>query len=296
MPVSLWHDLSSITPTAQVKVLAPDAAGAVWYFNSDGKDFVRIDAASHSQTVYPFSGITWAIAMTVAPDGIVWFSNPLNTSLGALDPRTGTITYHRLTGVLEAPTSLAVGADGSIWFGDAATEQLGRLDTTGALTLLAEPTSNDVNGVASTADGRIWYSRGGTDGVGVYDPATGSFSDAGLTAGTGSEITVSKTGDVWAASYDADSAVSTFSRITPTGAVTSFPVSAPGTAAVLPADISAGENSDIVFLDPSYGFGTVDASGAVSFSRLDGTRTSIVLDPQGHLWVNDRFSDNLLWS
>lgn len=296
VPISLWHDLDATTVTAQVKLVTRDWAGDLWYFDSDGKDFGRIDDVTHLQTIYPSSGITWAIAMVGAPDGTLWFSDPLNKSLGELDPRTGAITFHALTGIAEAPTSLAATSDGSIWFGDNATEQLGRIDPTGVVSYLAEPTASGVLGVAAAPDGRVFYAREGTDGVGVYDPATGSFSDSGAPAGAGSELAVSRAGEVWVSSHDPKTSITAFSRITPSGTVTTFPVTAPGTAPVLPADLTEGENADIYFLDPTYGFGTVDATGAVSFSRLDGTRTSIALDGQGHVWVNERFSRGLLWS
>lgn len=291
---SLWHDLSLATATGMAEVLATDVTGDLWYHDSKTQDLVRVDAVTHSQTAFPIPSTSWVLGIVGTPDGAVWYTDLRSHTINRLDPSSGTVTSHPLTGVAYTPSSLALGSDGAIWFGDPFDTELVRVDGTGHLLFLPEPRDERILSVATAPDGRLFYTRTGSDRLGAYDVRTGTFSDLGVGATAGEHVTAGASGSMWI------DGVSEFTEIAPDGTVTVYPISTGGPIPVRPIDLVGGDLAgdgevELSFIDPEYGFGTLDAAGAVHFSRLDGSRTSIALDGEGHVWVNDLWGASLQW-
>ncbi|WP_291057516.1 hypothetical protein [Herbiconiux sp.] len=292
--ISLWHDLALDDPTAQVMGLTHDIDGNEWYDDAANDTLVRIDSATHAQQAFPLGASTYVTGMVGAPDGTMWFSDGRSHSLGRVDPVTSAVTWFPLTGVAVNPTSFAVGSDGNIWFADPFFTSLVRVDSAGGITLIPEPSGEQVLDVVAAPDGRIWYSRTGADRLGAYDPASGLFADLHVGPLDGERLTLSHSGSVWI-----DSA-NQFTEVAPDGRVSVRPLAAPGPVPVHAVDLTGGDlagddDVQLSFLDQEYGFGTIDSAGRLHFSRLDAARTNLDVDGAGHLWINDLWGHSLQW-
>ncbi|WP_291044868.1 hypothetical protein [Herbiconiux sp.] len=291
---SLWHDLPLASTGGMADQMATDIAGDVWYHDGNSHDLVRVDSGSRAQTAFPIDPASWVLGIVGTPDGAIWFTDLRSHTINRLEPSSGTVTSHPLTGVAYTPSSLALGSDGAIWFGDPFDTKLVRVDGTGHLLFLPEPRDERILSVATAPDGRLFYTRTGSDRLGAYDLRTGTFSDLGVGATAGEHITAGASGSMWI------DGASEFTEIAPDGTVTVHPFATGGPIPVRPIDLVGGDLAgdgevELSFIDPEYGFGTLDAAGAVHFSRLDGSRTSIALDGAGHVWVNDLWGASLQW-
>lgn len=289
-----WHDLPTSNPAAVVTDLTHDIDGNLWYYASGSDDLVRVDAATRSQTSFHIGTFTSVLGMVGAPDGSIWFCDNGAHTISRLDPSTGAIVAHPLTGVRFGAISLAIGADGAIWFGDLASPNLVHVDASGTVTTIPEPHTDLIANIVAAPDGRLWYVHRGSDLVTAFDPLTRSFTDIPVGPSSGPEITVSKSGSVW---IDGDEG---FTEIALDGTVTAHPVVAPGPLPLYIKDIAGGDlagddDNELYFLSPTYGFGAISSSGAVTFSRLDQDRSFLEFDGSGHLWVNDLWGDSLNW-
>ncbi|WP_291055464.1 hypothetical protein [Herbiconiux sp.] len=286
--ISLWHELPLAMFGGTADALTKDALGDIWYFDATSNHLVRVDSVTHDQAQFSLGFLARIRSMAATRDGLIWFANDYDRTIGSLDPATGVVRRFPLAGVGN-PLSLVVGDDGNIWFGDDRHSRLGRLTPSGVLTFVPEPTGDYAYSLASAPDGKIYYVRGGTDAVGSYDPISGVFSDTGVHSDSALNVAVGKSGDVWVSGVDE------FTRITAAGVITTFRVSSPGPAPVIPKDFIGGDLAEIYFVDSNYGFGTIDSTGAIHFSRLDAGSNSIELDGAGHVWVNAPSGHELVW-
>ncbi|MFB2583180.1 hypothetical protein ACEXQD_18180 [Herbiconiux sp. P15] len=292
--ISLWHDVPLANPSGIAEVVTSDARGDIWYYDSRDEDLVRVDSATRSQQTFALGPRAWVLGIVGVSDGTIWYTDLRDHTINHLDPATGSIDSFPLTGVSYTPSSLALGSDGNVWFGDPFATNLVQVSPAGVLTMVAEPRDERILAVATAPDGRLLYTRTGSDRVGALDLSTGTFSDLGVGGSAGGALTVGASGAVWI------DGVGEFTRIAPDGTVTTHPMSVPGPIAVRPialagGDLAGDDDVELSFIDPEHGFGTIDASGAPHFSRLDGARTSLAVDGKGHLWVNDLWGASLQW-
>ncbi|QJU52379.1 hypothetical protein SCB71_03075 [Herbiconiux sp. KACC 21604] len=293
--ISLWHDLDLATPGigGAAYDLVTSAEGDVWYY--DDSNLVRVDQNTHGLTTFPLPDRTWIRGMVGTSDGAFWYADDTSRTVNRLDPLSGTTVSFPLTGLRGAPATLVEAIDGSIWFGDPSAERLVRVDATGTLSSYPEPTGSFVLDMVAAPDGRLWYTRTGTDRVGVVDPVTGTFDDLGVDDSAGAAIVVGTSGSLW---VNGDNQ---FTEIALDGTITAHPLTAPGSGDILPIDLAGGDragdaDSEVYFVSSAYGFGTLDASGAVHFGRMSGFATDVEVDGRGHVWVNDYTTNKLRWN
>ena len=127
--------------------------------------------------------------------GIVWFTAPLDSAIGRLDPQTGAVT---LTPTEGFPRHIAVAADGAIWFTERFVPQaVGRLDpATNAITLFPL-TDVGPEGIAASPDGSVWFTQT-TRGNIARITNDGVISESKVVKGSEPfGITVDAEGDPW---------------------------------------------------------------------------------------------------
>jgi streptogramin lyase len=293
-PISLWHDLPLAKAGGQAVTLSPDGDGNIWYIETTTDDLVRVDVSSHHQTAFDIGPTVRPRAIASASDGSMWFSDALGSEIGRLDPTTGTVLSFPLPFGTPIPGTMSFGSDGNLYFPDAAGVGLAQMTTAGVVTTVPI-VGGPIGSVASTPDGRIWFTQETPDHVGSYDPLLGRAFDSGITAPVNNRLTVSKSGDVWVDGFDEALDVAVFSKISPSGVITSYPVDGSAANEVYPTAIVGGASDDVYFVDQSYGYGTLSSSGDVHFARLDGYHLSMAVDGAGHVWINTPWGDNLTW-
>ena len=126
----------------------------IWITDFNNDSLWRYDIVSGQFTQFPVSE-PHDVAVDAA--GIVWFTAPLDSAIGRLDPQTGAVT---LTPTEGFPRHIAVAADGAIWFTERFVPQaVGRLDpATNAVTLFPL-TGVGPEGIAASPDGSVWFTQ-----------------------------------------------------------------------------------------------------------------------------------------
>jgi streptogramin lyase len=172
-----------------------------------------------------------AFGITAGPDGNIWFTEPEH-AIGRLTPG-GQITEFPYSG---GPTDITVGPGGDLWFngcGSASTpgRLVGRITTDGAIT--EYPVGSECfpgidEAITAGADGNLWI----TEACGFLDPACRDG----------------------------------IARVTPTGAVTEYPIAHRDGR---PSGITTGPDGNVWFTESSRPYiGRITPAGAITEYRM----------------------------
>ncbi len=64
----------------------------------------------------------------VGTDGIVWYTDRVNSLIGRLDPESGVVTEFPTPTPRSAPYGIVIAPDGAVWYAASQANRLGRLD------------------------------------------------------------------------------------------------------------------------------------------------------------------------
>lgn len=259
-------------------------------------------------------------AMTVGPDGNLWFTDSFNSKLVRVTPQ-GVITQFsvpaRPVGDSAVP-GIARGADGNLWY--IAEGKLGRVSPQGATGTVALPAGVVVTSLTAGPDGNLWLSESRSTGsaaaktsdtIAKMTPAgeftAYSLTPAGLTSAGG--LIPGPDGNVWFVGTTAKSAA--IGRITPAGVVTVFPVDiplqtkVPGYPICEPVDtgpcigasniggLVAGADGNLWFVDGQGRIGRTTPSGVTTFFDTASAWAPVIgAGPDGAVWYPTTSSPN----
>jgi len=127
-----------------------------------------------AQTITEFPINAPASAITVGPDGALWF---FGGGIGRITTSGGLILYQcnpvcgSSAANFGAGVGIAAGPDGALWFADDGA--IGRITTSGVITEYTLPSPSSPGGITAGPDGAMWF----TDDVGKIGriTKTGSF-------------------------------------------------------------------------------------------------------------------------
>ena len=127
-------------------------------------------------TEYRIPSGTFPDQISVAEDGIVWLSQPLNESFTSFDPVTEVFTQHPNPGA-SGPDGLIVGTKGRVWSGMFFSGGLGLYDTTTeTFHNYPAPYPNAQMAIpVETSDGHVWVTDHGANRISEFDPASGTW-------------------------------------------------------------------------------------------------------------------------
>src|SRR5579859_260674 len=234
-------------------------------------------------TEFPLSGnATGAAAMTVGPDGNLWFTETNTNTIGRLTP-AGQITEFPLPQSIDLPIDITAGPDGNLWL--ALQTGIGRITPAGQITEFPVQSSHFQGTIAITTgpDGNLWFTEQGSDKVGRITP-TGQITEFPLLKADSrpTVITAGPDGNLWFL----DTLYDLVERITPDGQVTEFPI--PDDA--YPIDITAGPDGNLWFTEStssSVAIGRITPSGEFSIFPLAFPiigLAGITVGPDKNLW------------
>ncbi len=194
---------------------------------------------------------------------------------------------------------IAAGADGNLWFADGGNRAVGRITPSGAVTEFALSTAIGAPyGIGAGPDGNMWVTTdagtGRQDSIVRISPAgaitsfqAGTRTGGGFGAGPES-IATGPDGNLWFTEFWANR----IGRMTPSGALTEFPIPTPESA---PRGIVAGPDGNVWFVESANlgsAIARVTTKGVVTEFPLGGGPNDqlqpdvIVAGPDGSLWFS----------
>ena len=97
-------------------------------------------------------------ALTVGPDGALWFVEGTANKVGRLTT-TGTFTEYPIPENVGRPRSIAAGSDGALWFTETMENRIGRVTTNGEFKDYPLPVEKALpQAIAAGPDGALWFS------------------------------------------------------------------------------------------------------------------------------------------
>jgi streptogramin lyase len=172
--------------------------GKLWFGEgtTTGTRIARMDTSGHVGVGDEFtlpSGDGGINAMTLGPDGNVWFTLGNPAAVGRITP-TGTITIFPTPTAGSLPFGIAAGPDGRLWFPERNSDKIGAIPTTATsgADITEYPLDHSNAGVlyiTAGPDSRMWFSESSGQIGAITTDVTPSGGGTGGGTGGGSEGT-----------------------------------------------------------------------------------------------------------
>ncbi len=207
-------------------------------------------------------GVSTPMAITVGPDGNLWFTND-NSSIGMITP-DGVVSNFTDPGI-SGPWGITAGPDGNLWYPNYLDDSIGRITPDG---VVSNFTGTGIYGpwdITAGPDGNLWFVNYSNNSIGMITPEglVSNFTDPGISDPL--SITAGPDGNLWFVNYSNNSIMRL--SIVPTA-----PVAISGTVTNASAQPIAGATVDLrdetglVRVAPIT---TTGADGSYSFTDLE---------------------------
>lgn len=147
---------------------APDKSLWIALFGTNALAHVDIATGAHQLFRLP-NAAARPRRLTVAQDGLVYYTDYPRGYLGRLDPTNGQVVEWRVPGGSTRPYGIATGADGRVWFNTSVADAMVAFDPlTTQMQTIPIPTSGSVvrHVVHDLRRGRLWLALSGTRRIG----------------------------------------------------------------------------------------------------------------------------------
>jgi len=235
-----------------------------------------------------------ASALTLGPDGNMWFGGSRYGNGGAVDvvgrvTPGGDVVEFTLPPGNESElgiSSIVAGSDGNLYFTEPNANAIGRASTGGKIESFPLPNAGSMpRAIAVAPDGTLWITEEGTDRVGRIDFAASELEETQLSPGarpTG--IAARADGTIWVA----EPGLGRIGRRTPEGSFGSLKVAFPGS---LPNAVVPGPEGNVWFTDEGGPWLNRVTSSSLTRAEYDhltlpfGRRTRwLAFGPHGDFW------------
>jgi virginiamycin B lyase len=290
------------TAPAMPQGIATGPDGALW-FTGEGGGYGEIGRITTNGviTLYPVpappnnQGVPQLEGITLGPDGALWFTEVYGDTIVRMTT-DGSFTQFPLPDSTPSdpnqtsfPTGITTGPDGNLWF--TYNLGIGRITTTGVMTEFpGASTPISPSAITAGSDGALWFANGlnsvgriTTDGIITrYQLPTPGSVPLSITAGPD--------GALWFTETNTDGITSQVGRITTSGAINEYPLS----ASTAPYGITAGPDGALWFTEgQGHSIGRITTSGVITTYPLAlplSTPHGITAGPDGALWFVDWFN------
>jgi streptogramin lyase len=305
------HALATITefPVASFSGPGPitgSTNGYVWFTELDDDAIGRISPAGEV-TEYPLPGsFQEPRGIAAGPNSTVWFtqtgSHTGSRGIGRINA-SGTITEFQVPEG-SRPFGIAMGPDGNMWFTEVGSGLIASITLSGTVTEFPVDLQNQPLNIVSGPDGALWFTEdgivnGGTGAIGRLT-TSGNLSEyllptpPGQDSGAG-DIAVGPDGNLWFTWVTLDpaqplaTASHSVGRITPSGTITEFPVSAGG--GWPPGGIAAGPDGNLWFArGHANAIGRLSPSGVLtqySVPTAGAFPVDVTTGSDGNVWFSE---------
>ncbi len=267
--------------------IGPD--GNMWFTENNVGKIGRLLPRDGQITEFVIPGGGAPLGIVDGPDRALWYADEAN-KIGRVQT-DGSITEYTMPTPtsFRGPSHICVGPGGDLWFTENLKGAIGRSTTSGAITEFDFPGSL-TSGIASAPDGRLWFTME-PQGIGQITTA-GVITTLSLpTVGAyPAGITVGPDGALWVT----ESGVDKIARITLSGSITEFQISAPPDGFESnPAEIVAGTDGNLWFTEFfGHSIGRITPAGVVTHFPLPSTYSTslpfaIASTQDGNIWFTE---------
>ena len=283
---------------AQVRGITSGPDGATWFTAFDWQTLVgsigRITADCHL-TEFSLGSNMGPWAITLGPDGNLWFAGDLDHRVGRITPQ-GAITYFPDA---DSPAeAIITGPDGNLWLSEPGSGDIARLTPSGHITQFHVPYDPTVPTEPKTTaepwyltagpDGVVWFTETEGNQVGritpsgsitqFHTPTTTQLFGRGLGG-----ITTGPDHALWFAESGDDGDQGRIARMTTTGAFHDYPL-APNSET--PIIVVVGPDGALWYTEFLHNIGRITVAGAVSEFPLPGDlyAATMCVGPDHALW------------
>ena len=256
----------------------------IWVTSTTNDELISINPATDEAigtSGTNLGDISAPTAITVGPDGALWWTNSDNHSIGRRDP-DGTTTHFTDAGIVD-PEGIAAGP-GGLWFTSTANNTVGLIITSGTISLYTSADVVSPTSIALGPDGSMWFTNAASIGRITTDgsAAITKVTPAAITAPR--QITAGPDGNLWVTNGTGNSLV----RLTTSGTATAYT----GASFNNPVAVAFGSDNAIWFSAVNTGAGN---STIVRFSTgaTVGSMRPFVVPGDPNAIVRGR--DNALW-
>ena len=255
---------------------------------------------------YPVSATSTSSApdaITMGPDGHLWFTDPGNNMIGRVS--AGGVTEYPVPTADSGVDGIALGSDGNLWYTEPTTNKIGMIDPfdpTGDnldWSVSASPGSGP-SGIAAGSDGDLWITQSDTDQIGQFSPSDpGTVTETSIPNSADcapGAITAGPDKDLWFTVSPGEGATTgaKIGRIIPaTHAVKMFSV---GNKESFLEGITTGSDGNLWYVENndlqsdgtivnSINISGVKGTSPVSFDQGDAAPDTITAGPDGDLWL-----------
>ena len=238
--------------------------------------------------------------IVAGPDGNLWFTEQNGNNIGEVTP-SGAVSEYPVPTADSQPGGIALGPDGNMWFTEVHTDQVGKITPSGAVTEYNVSTSGACpTEVASGPDGNMWFTQFCTGDIDEIDAATATPANPGVNeypAGTNPDgIALGPDGNIWFTDWGGDAV----GKITPSGAVTEYPLPTPNAE---PEVIAAGPDGNMWFTEQGAGqIGEINPATATPSDpgileypvpTANSDLGGIAQGPDGNMWFTEQDGNNI---
>jgi streptogramin lyase len=234
----------------------------------------------------PNSNTASQAGVATGSDGNIWFTDPLESKIGFVNPTTLAFTVFSTPTANSGPTGIVAGPDGNLWFTEAGPGKIGMINvTTHVITEFPLPNNSSFpEGITNGPDGNLWFTEFGTNSIGEINPTTHAISEFPLSGPTNGpvNITTGPDGNLWFTIIPSVFGSTSVGEINPTThAVSEFAANASGGITNGPdGQVWFTAGSKISEINP-----TTHAITSYAIPLGSDPSLSIVTGHDGNLWV-----------
>jgi uncharacterized protein (TIGR03437 family) len=275
----------TIGPVAIYFLLTLSAPHSLW---SQQPQIVGYSTASNSSSPG---------AITVGPDGNLWFTDGATNAIGKITSG-GTITEYPLATPKSLPVGIAAGPDGNLWFTEASNNKIARITPAGAITENGLPTAGAYpTYIVLGSDGNLWFLEYAVFNVAKVTPA-GVVTEYPIRSNSfqfPSQIALGPDGNLWFGESGGY-----VGQATTAGAIQLFPALANTASNILSAigisSITAGPDGAVWFIG-AFDIWRMTTAGVTTLVYSVPTNNSqpaaITTGPDGALWLTENYANKV---
>ena len=282
-------------PSAYGRAMTAGPDGNLWLTYASRSSIIRMTSAGKATE---FKLPSSAAGITVGPDGNLWFAE--GNKIGRLSPDGASLAQFSLQYGKDA-VGIVAGPDGNLWFTETddtcgcpggevpAPVAIGRVTPGGSITEYPIPHNFSAAGIIVGPNRSLWYAGGSSTGVGRAT-LQGTLDEVSTqpVINAPNAITLGADGNVWCVGPPGILEDSYVRTITPTGIVTTFPLTS---TRAYPFDIAAGPDGNAWFTEMDANkIGRITPQGVITEFDVptpNSQPTAICVGPDGNIWFTE---------